>query len=33
VDVVAQGDFLNEGTEVEIIEIHGNRVIVKAAIN
>jgi len=32
VDVVAQGDFLNKGTEVEIIEIHGNRVIVKAAI-
>ncbi len=32
VDVVAQGDFLNIGTRVEIIEIHGNRVIVKAVI-
>ncbi len=30
VDVVAEGDFLNEGTKVEIIEIHGNRVVVKA---
>jgi membrane-bound serine protease (ClpP class) len=32
VDVVAQGDFLNTGTMVEIVGIHGNRVIVKAAI-
>ncbi len=32
VDVVAQGDFLNKGIEVEIVAIHGNRVIVKAAI-
>ena len=32
VDVVAQGDFLNIGTRVEIIEIHGNRVVVKAAV-
>jgi membrane-bound serine protease (ClpP class) len=30
VDVVAQGDFLNKGTEVEIVGIHGNRVVVKA---
>jgi len=29
VDVVAQAEFLNKGTKVEIIEIHGNRVIVK----
>lgn len=32
VDVVAQGGFLNIGTRVEIIGIHGNRVVVKAAI-
>ena len=29
VDVVAQAEFLDEGTRVEVIEIHGNRVIVK----
>jgi membrane-bound serine protease (ClpP class) len=29
VDVVAQAEFLDEGTRVEIIEIHGNRVVVK----
>ena len=32
VDVVAQSDFLNTGTRVEIVGIHGNRVIVKAVI-
>ncbi len=31
VDVVAEGDFLDKGTKVEIIEIHGNRVVVKKA--
>ena len=31
VDVVAEADFLDKGTKVEIIEIHGNRVIVKKA--
>ncbi|MHC4084097.1 MAG: NfeD family protein [Planctomycetota bacterium] len=30
VDVVAVGEFLEVGTAVEIIEIHGNRVVVKA---
>ena len=30
VDVVAEGEFLDTGTSVEIIEIHGNRVVVKA---
>ncbi len=30
VDVVAEGEFLDKGTSVEIIEIHGNRVVVKA---
>jgi membrane-bound ClpP family serine protease len=30
VDVVAEGEFLEAGTAVEIIEIHGNRVVVKA---
>ncbi len=30
VDVVAEGDFVNKGTKVEIIRIHGNRVVVKA---
>ncbi len=30
VDVVAEAEFLDKGTEVEIIEIHGNRVVVKA---
>jgi membrane-bound serine protease (ClpP class) len=30
VDVVAEAEFLDEGTKVEIIEIHGNRVVVKA---
>jgi membrane-bound serine protease (ClpP class) len=29
VDVVAVAEFLNKGTKVEIIEIHGNRVVVK----
>ncbi len=28
VDVVAEAEFLNEGTRVKIIEIHGNRVVV-----
>ena len=30
VDVVATAEFLDKGTKVEIIEIHGNRVVVKA---
>ena len=30
VDVVAEARFLDKGTKVEIIEIHGNRVVVKA---
>ena len=29
IDVVAEADFLDKGTKVEIIEIHGNRVVVK----
>ncbi len=29
VDVVAEAEFLDKGTKVEIIEIHGNRVVVK----
>jgi membrane-bound serine protease (ClpP class) len=29
VDVVAQAEFLNKGTKVKIVEIHGNRVVVK----
>ncbi len=29
VDVVAEAEFLDTGTKVEIIEIHGNRVVVK----
>ncbi|MFB0552823.1 MAG: nodulation protein NfeD [Phycisphaerae bacterium] len=29
VDVVAEAEFLNKGTKVEITEIHGNRVVVK----
>jgi membrane-bound serine protease (ClpP class) len=29
VDVVATGEFLNRGTQVRIIEIHGGRVVVK----
>jgi membrane-bound serine protease (ClpP class) len=33
VDVVAEGEFLEAGTAVEIIEIHGNRVVVKAVTN
>ena len=33
VDVVAEAEFLDKGTKVEIIEIHGNRVIVKAVGN
>jgi membrane-bound serine protease (ClpP class) len=31
VDVVAQADFLEKGTQVEIVQIHGNRVVVKRA--
>ena len=31
VDVVAEGAFLEKGTKVQIIEIHGNKVVVKAA--
>jgi len=31
VDVVASGEFLDKGTEVQIIEIHGSRVVVKRA--
>ncbi|UCE99163.1 MAG: hypothetical protein JSV82_08290 [Planctomycetota bacterium] len=31
VDCVAQAEFLEKGTKVEIAEIHGNRVIVKSA--
>lgn len=30
VDVVALAEFLDKGTRIEIIEIHGNRVVVKA---
>ena len=30
VDVVAEAEFLDKGTKVEIIEIHGNRVVVRA---
>ena len=30
VDVVAQAEFLDKGAEIEIIEIHGNKVVVKA---
>jgi len=30
VDVVAEAEFLDKGTKVDIIEIHGNRVVVKA---
>jgi len=33
VDVVAEGEFLGKGAEVEIIEIHGNRAVVKAVEN
>lgn len=33
VDVVAEAEFLDNGTKVEIIEIHGNRAVVKAAEN
>ena len=29
VDVVAEGEFLDKGVKVEIIEVHGNRVVVK----
>ena len=29
VDCVAQAEFLDKGTSVEIIEIHGNRVVVR----
>jgi membrane-bound serine protease (ClpP class) len=30
VDVVAEAEFLDKGTKVEIIGIHGNRVVVRA---
>jgi membrane-bound serine protease (ClpP class) len=30
VDVVAQGDFIDNGAKVRIIEMHGNRVVVRA---
>jgi len=30
VDVIAEAEFLDKGTPVEIIEIHGNRVVVRA---
>jgi membrane-bound serine protease (ClpP class) len=33
VDVVATAEFLEQGAQVEIIEIHGNRVVVKRAEN
>lgn len=33
VDVVAEGNFLDKGTKVEIIEIYGNRVVVKEVEN
>jgi membrane-bound serine protease (ClpP class) len=33
VDVVATGEFLDAGTTVEIVEIHGNRVVVKPAMD
>ncbi len=29
VDVVATAEFLDRGTKVEIVEIHGNRVVVR----
>ena len=29
VDVVAEAEFLDKGTKVQIIEIHGNKVVVK----
>jgi membrane-bound serine protease (ClpP class) len=32
VDVVAEAEFLDKGTQVEIIKIHGNRVVVKRQI-
>jgi membrane-bound serine protease (ClpP class) len=32
VDVVAEGDFINIGTQVKITEVHGNRVVVKAVL-
>jgi len=28
--VVAEGDFLDKGTRIEIIKVRGNRVVVKA---
>lgn len=33
VDVVATGEYLDIGTEIEIIEIHGNRVVVRPSEN
>ena len=32
VDCVAEAEFLDKGSEVEIIEIHGNRVVVKRSV-
>jgi membrane-bound serine protease (ClpP class) len=32
VDVVAEAEFLDKGSKVEIIEIHGNKVVVKKRI-
>jgi len=29
-DVVAEGDYVNPGTRVQVIEIEGNRIVVKA---
>jgi len=33
VDVVAEGDFLDAGTRIRVIEVHGNRVVVKPVDN
>jgi len=33
VDVVAMAEFLDKGTRVEIVQIHGNRVVVKSRDN
>ena len=30
-DVVTQGEFLNAGASVEVIEVEGNRIVVRAA--
>ena len=29
VDVVTEGDFINSGSQVEVLAVHGNRVVVK----